>query len=291
MTRDPLKVACWRFEQIAPLLDLCLNEKERSAIIHDLSKQTVRWPSGRDEPIGRSTLYSWLQRYRKKPQIESLLPRAYCTTRRQPSIKAEWADCALALLEEEPSRSLYILCRNIKERFGLSAAPSRSSLYRALIRQNRYEAIRTRRKKRRHGRFQAAQVHQIWQGDAKADFDVTFIDGTKRRLRILSILDDCSRAILAALIVATESLGAVVRSFCSAVARYGLPLSFYPDRGSAYDSNVFRQGLAVLGVRRINTRPRHPAAHGNGKSEIMESCPPQIVIFDTLCREILLTVQ
>jgi len=262
MAQDPLKVACWRFEQIAPLLEHCLSEKQRSSLIDELSQQAVRWPSGRDGPIGRSTLYDWLRDYQARPHIETLFPRRYRTLTRQSCITQEWIDYALALLEEEPSRSIYILCRRIKDRFNMSDLPSRSSLYRALIRESRYQIVRRTRTRRRHERFQAAHIHQIWQGDAKADFDVTFTNNTRRRVRILSVLDDCSRAVLAARIVDTESTGAVVSSFCSAVARYGLSLSFYADRGSAYDSDIFRQGLAVLGVRRINTRPRNPAAHG-----------------------------
>jgi len=53
-----------------------------------------------------------------------------------------------------------------------------------------------------------------------------------------------------------------VVTFRRAAARWGLPEKFYADRGSAYDSDAFRKGLAVLGVHRINTRPRNAPAHG-----------------------------
>jgi hypothetical protein len=110
--------------------------------------------------------------------------------------------------------------------------------------------------------FVASKIHQMWQGDAKADFTVTFTDGTSHRVRIISLIDDCSRFILAALVVASESLVAVCRIVYIAVARYGLPDSFYADRGSLYDAYVFLQGLGVLGVRRINTKARNPSAYG-----------------------------
>jgi hypothetical protein len=102
----------------------------------------------------------------------------------------------------------------------------------------------------------------MWQGDAKADFTVNFTDGTSRKIRILSILDDCTRFVLAALVVPSESLVAVCKTFYAAACRFGLPDAFYADRGSPYDSYVFRQGLAMLGVRRINTKARNPSAHG-----------------------------
>lgn len=262
MALDPFKVACWRFERIAPLLDHCLEEKQRCELIERMADEVVRWPSGRENPIGASTLYNWLQRYRVDSRIESLLPKPYIVPVRQPAIKRDWIDYALGLIEEQPQRSMFILCRRIKDKFGLVTAPSRSSLHRALQRQRRYVVAAVMRRERRRIRFQAAAVHQIWQADAKADFVVVFTDGARRRVRVLSILDDCSRFVVAALVVASESLPAVVRTFYDAVTRYGLPESFYADRGSAYDALLLRTALAVLGIRRINTRARNAPAHG-----------------------------
>jgi transposase InsO family protein len=266
MALDPLKVAIWRFEHIAPLLDPCLSDSQRSELVNQMASTPVRWLSGRDSPIARSTLYQWLSAYRAKPEIESLLPNKRGPCLRQLCIKPEWIDHALALIEEEPVRSLYILTQRIQTKFQLPAPPSRSSLQRALSKQRRYVAVRTAQHGPRRTHFVAAKIHQMWQGDAKADFIVTFTDGTSHKVRIVSLIDDCSRFILAALVVASESLVAVCRTFYSAAARYGLPDSFYADRGSPYDAYVFRQGLAVLGVRRINTRARNPSAHGKIES-------------------------
>jgi hypothetical protein len=81
-------------------------------------------------------------------------------------------------------------------------------------------------------------------------------------VKVLSIMDDCSRFILRALIVESESTQAAVSTFRQAAARWGLPEKFYADRGSAYDSEPFRKGLAILGVHRIQTKSRNPEAHG-----------------------------
>jgi transposase InsO family protein len=180
------------------------------------------------------------------------------------TIRPEWVQYALASLEEEPARSLFILTGRIRDRFHLDAAPSASSLHRALRNQSRYKKLRRRARgeTRLRRRFQARHPHHIWHGDAKAQFEVTFADGSRRRVRILSLLDDATRFVLCALIVTSESLGAAVATFRRAAGRYGLPDNFYADRGSAYDSWVFRKGLAILGVHRINTRRRNPSAHG-----------------------------
>jgi transposase InsO family protein len=263
MAHDPLREACWRFEQISPLLDARLTGAERHQMIRDMARVCVWWPSGREAPIPKRTLYRWLRAYQKDPRIESLLratrPRVEAT-----AIPTEWLQYALAQLEEQPSRSLFILALRLQQRFQLAQPPSRSSLHRALKSQPRYQALRRRARghMRLRRRFQAARAHDIWHADAKAVFTVQLGDGARQTLRILSILDDATRFVLAALVVASESLAAAVATFRRAAARWGLPEKFYADRGSAYDADAFRKGLAVLGIHRINTRPRNAPAHG-----------------------------
>jgi len=263
MAREALREACWRFEQISPLLDARLTGAERHQMIRDMARVCVRWPSGREATVPKRTLYRWLRAYQKDPRVESLLraprPRAEPT-----AIPAEWVQYALAQLEEQPTRSLFLLASRLQQRFQLPQPPARSSLHRALKAQPRYQALRRRARghTRLRRRFQAAHAHDIWHADAKAVFPVRFGDGTRQAVRILSILDDATRFVLAALVVASESLAAAVATFRRAAARWGLPEQFYADRGSAYDADAFRKGLAVLGIHRINTRPRNAPAHG-----------------------------
>jgi transposase InsO family protein len=263
MAREALHEACWRFEQISPLLDARLTGAERHLMIRAMARVCVLWPSGREAPVPKRTLYRWLRVYQKDPRVESLLrvqrPRAEPT-----AIPAECVQYALAQLEEQPTRSMFLLATRLQQRFALAQPPSRSSLHRALKAQPRYQALRRRAQghTRLRRRFQAAHAHDIWHADAKAVFTVRLGDGARQTVRILSILDDATRFILAALVVVSESLAAAVATFRRASARWGLPEKFYADRGSAYDADAFRKGLAVLGIHRINTRPRNAPAHG-----------------------------
>lgn len=264
MARDPLRVACFRFEQIAALLEARLTRGERRRLVEAAARVPVVWPSGREAPVPASTLYRWLRLYRASPKIETLLPRPRPHSKKAPSIVPEWVSFALALLEEEPSRSLYILGQRLRDRFGLTRAPSRASLHRALRREPRYAALRKRARGegRLRTRFQADSPHEIWQGDAKAKFRVHFADGTTREYKAISLLDDNTRYIVRGLVVPEETAAAAVAVFRQAAARFGLPHKFYADRGSAYDSDVFRKGLAILGVHRIPTRSHNAPAHG-----------------------------
>lgn len=265
MPVDRLSIAIWRFEAISILLVPGLCARRRRLLIRDISRKEHLWPSGKEGPISRASVYRWYKAYRDDPRIESLLPKA--KPKRATASKAvptAWIEYALALLEEEPRRSLYIITLRLRDRFGLQEAPPKSSLHRALHRLDRYRAVVRRRKRTVKGRkrFRASAPHHIWQADAKATFAVCFVNGRRATYRILSIVDDATRYIVASLLVESESLAAAVKTFRRAAARWGLPLAFYCDRGSCYDSNCFRNGLAVLGVHRINTLPKSPQAHG-----------------------------
>lgn len=263
MPLDPLRVLSWRFAEISPFLDPRLTAAERRQLMESAAPVPVKWPSGREAPVPLSTLYRWLQRYRQGGP-EALKPKERPPVAGKKSLPREWIDHALALLEEEPARSLFVLGRRLQDRYSLPRAPSRSSLHRALQREPRYQALRNRGRGERRVRlrFQASLPHEIWHADAKAPCWVTFADGSRHRVRVLSLLDDATRYVLAAQIVLSESLRAVVMTFRQAAARWGLPSKFYADRGSPYDADAFRQGLALLGVQRINTRARNPSAHG-----------------------------
>ena len=162
MAQDPLREACWRFEQISPLLEPQLTASERRRMIEAMGRVCVVWPSGREAPIPKSTTYRWLQVYRKDPRIESLMPQA--RKRQSKAIKAEWVQHALALLEEEADRSLFILCMRIKQHFGLERPPSRASLHRALKNEPRYIKLKRRarggHRRSRAGRPTGERVHQ-----------------------------------------------------------------------------------------------------------------------------------
>jgi transposase InsO family protein len=265
--KNPRNVALWRFEQISLFLDKRLTPGERARMIDEASRIEVMWPNGDLGPVPRSTLYRWLRAYQQNPVIESLQPKAKVQKKREKAIDPQWVSYALALLEQEPARSLFILCDRIKRKFEVEPKISSSSLNRALQLEPRYAALRRRAKDNASGgrlrrRFQAASVHEIWHGDAIGEFKVLFASGQTVLCHILSILDDASRYVLRAQVVRSESIASVVSVFRKAAARYGLCSKWYADRGSAYDSDVFRKGLAMLGIHRIRTRARNAPAHG-----------------------------
>jgi transposase InsO family protein len=260
--QDPHKIALWRFEQIEEALDPALSKTQRARILKLKSKALVCRPSGEIQPVPLSTLYRWHRLYRQGG-LEALRPKPRRDRgQRRSRLPKAVVDEALRLLTEDPGMSLTLLIAVLKARFAGYAIP-RSTLHRRLSERPAYLRLRRAQKhNKRRLRFVARAAHDIWQCDAKGPVQVALRGGHKLLFHILSILDDATRAVLAALIVLSPDLGACVRVFRQAVLRYGLPKKYYADRASIFDSVAFRSGLATLGPHRIQTRAGAKEAHG-----------------------------
>jgi len=277
---DPFTIATWRYEQIAFFFDEALSEDERLSLLAQKTKQSVLWPNGETSPVSRSTLYRWKDRYcnpcehcserkacskeiRCEHRLQALLPKKRKDAGKAHLIKPEWIEKAVQLLVERPKRSLNFLLILLATYF-LDLDISRSTLDRRLKAHLLWPYLYRKRKGgRRRCRFEAKKIHDIWHADAKGPFKVKFQSGKEVTYHILTILDGVSRAVLAATLASSENLGAAVRLFRQAIARWGLPYRVYADRHSTYDSKAFREGLAVLGIRRIPIKRKKGKKRGN----------------------------
>jgi len=266
--RDPKAIALWRYQQIEPLLHEDLLSEGRGKLLKQISRTPVSWPSGEVKPVSLPTLYRWLEQYEKdaleglKPKVRSDLGEIH---RPFPQGLVE---SAIRHLLEDPTQSLYFLSKVLEAELDddqVVIAPS--TLQRRLAAHPDYPRIkRARKRARRRTRFSARAPHDIWQTDAKGPVTIKLISGLMLTFHVLSILDDASRAVLAAIIALKANLGAAVRVFRMAALRWGLPKMLYADKASIFDSMAFRSGLAQMGSYRIPTKPRNAEARGKIES-------------------------
>lgn len=261
---NPWQIATWRFEMISALLDPSLTRAQKRRIIRDRTKRTVQWPDSPDDrPVGKSTLFRWIENYRQKGFL-GLMPKARKDKGLARSDRSLQVSYALGLLYEQPERSLTQLMLYLELEFG-KLSISRATLSRDLHAHPAFQGILQRRKgagKKLRDLYETDQPHDSWQLDAKGAFPVTFINGQTHRVHVLSVLDDFSRSILAAIIAPAENIEAAVRVFRLAAFKWGMALRMQFDRASAYDSVAFRTGLAMLGVHRNWVKSRNPEAQG-----------------------------
>lgn len=260
---SPQEVALWRHQQIEDALGDDLSASERGPILRRISRALVRWPSGDTRRISLASLYRWLKAYASRG-IEALCPRRRRDRgRRRRKLPDAVISGALRLLSADPGATLTFLLGVLEAQFPEEKPFPRSTLQRRLAAHPEYARLRRQRRRRqRRTRFVASAPHRIWHTDAKGPFRVHLLSGAILLVHVLSILDDASRAVLAALVTPSPTLKAAVLAFRRAALRFGLPDRLYADRASIFDSYAFRAGLAQLGVHRIRTRAGNAPAHG-----------------------------
>jgi putative transposase len=266
---DPYEIAAWRFEQIAPLIDPNLDEASRKVALRERTTKPAPRPWGngdKDEgkPIGKSTLYNWVAAYHKhgyaglmpKPRKDRGCARCAGT--------AAWVGFAIALLYEQPERSLTQLELYLQVEFP-DYSLGRTSLRRHLKAHPAFAGIaklRSGKKSKLRDLYQADHPHEGWQLDGKGPFPVRLKDGTRIEVHVLSVLECYSRSILAVHVAPAEDTEATICVFEKAVAKWGFAERFQFDRGSAFDSHAFRQGLGLCGVHRNFVIARSPEWQG-----------------------------
>jgi len=259
---SPKDVAFWRLEQIEEALAQGITAQERGKILRRVSRTPVLWPSGKTKPIPLATAYRWIANH-LKGGLDALKPkrRSDLGVIRAP-LPGEVIHEALRQLTEDPDISFTFLLAVLRPLFPKVRIPL-STLKQRLSLHPDYKRIkRLRRYNQRRTRFVAKAPHQIWQTDGKGPFRVVLAGGTTLTFHVLSILDDATRAVLAAIVSLHADLGTAVRVFRMAATRWGLPNMLYADRASIFDSRAFRMGLAQLGSYRIPTKARNAPARG-----------------------------
>jgi len=262
--RDPQSIAMWRYEQIEPLLHADLQAEGRGELVRQMSRARVVWPSGEVKPVSVASFYRWLERF-ERSGLSGLTPRPRSDRGQvHRTFPPGLIDAAIAHLTEDPTQSLPFLSQVLEAQFAeqqVVVAPS--TLQRRLAVHPDYARVQgARKQERRRTRFCARAPHDIWQTDAKGPVTIRLSNALMFTFHVLSILDDATRAVLAAVVALKANLGAAVRVFREAALRFGLPKSLYADRASIFDAQSFRSGLAQMGSYRIPTRPRNAAARG-----------------------------
>lgn len=261
---DPESIAKWRYEQIESLVHEDLQPEGRGKLVERFSKHKVVWPNGELKVVSKATLYRWMDRF-EKADLAGLAPHRR-SDRGQPHVTIPEAviESGIARLTEDPTQSLNFLVEVLKAEFAekkLVLAPS--TLQRRLSAHPDYARIQsTRKRERGRTRFCARKPHDIWQTDAKGPVTIRLTNALMISVHVLSILDDATRAVLAAIVSLRANLGAAVQVFRQAALRYGLPKSLYADKASIFDSEAFRSGLAQMGSYRIPTMARNAQARG-----------------------------
>ena len=214
--------------------------------------------------VARQTVHDWLRRYAKHG-LAGLADRssrpASCPHQMPPAVEARVVEMRRAHLGWGSVTILHWLGKE-----GVKPLPSRSAVYRALVRHGLVDA-----KKRKHGRddfkrWERGRARELWQMDIVGR--IYLADDTE--LKAVTGLDDHSRFCVSARLVARVTAKPVCDALALVMRTHGVPDQILTDNGKVFTARfgpgpgpvLFDRICTQNGVEHILTAPYSPTTTG-----------------------------
>jgi transposase InsO family protein len=213
----------------------------------------------------RQSLHTWRARFEAdgKPGLadRSRRPRN-SPSRLLPAVEALICE----LRQQHPRWGARRIVHEITTQQLLEAVPARATVHRVLVR-NGLVAAEDQQHPRKYRRWQREAPMHLWQLDLVGG--IPLADG--RECKMVTGIDDHSRFIVIAAVVAVPSGRAVSAAFIAAMHRYGVPFEVLSDNGKQFTGRHHRpQPVEVMfekvcrenGILQRLTKPRSPTTTG-----------------------------
>jgi transposase InsO family protein len=244
--------------------EISVTEQRYKAVLAVIADGRTVTQVARDWDVTRQTVHVWLERY-EADGLEGLSNRshrpAHCPHQMPAGVEAQ-------LLEMRRAKPYWGARRLALElaRKGAQPAPSKSAVYRSLVRAGVIDPLQRQRRRETWKRWERAAPMELWQLDVVHGF--LLADGTSAKA--LTGVDDHSRFCVAARLMTRERTQAVCDGFSSALKMYGLPAQVLTDNGKVFTGRFAQPPVEVLfdricrenGVDHILTQPRSPTTTG-----------------------------
>ena len=246
------------------LVELGVVEQRYRAVLEVLDGAEVT-EVARRYGVARQTLHGWLRRYAAEGGIANLADRSSRPVSCPHQLPAVVEVRVLAIRSAHPawgpSRIAHQLLRE-----GVDPVPGRSSIYRALVRHRVIDPTKRRRRRADYRRWERGRSMELWQMDVMGR--VLLADGAE--VKVVTGIDDHSRFVVCAAVVARATARPVCQALSSALARHGVPEQILTDNGKVFTARfglgpgpvMFDRICAENGIRHLLTAPYSPTTTG-----------------------------
>lgn len=246
------------------LVELGIVEQRYQAVLEVLRDGVPVAEVARRHGVARQTVHEWLRRYAAKG-LAGLADRSSRPLSCPHQMPAEVEARVVGLRREHPSWGSRTLLFHLEQE-GVTPLPGRTSIERCLIRHGLIVPEARKRKRSDYIRWERSVPMELWQMDIVGG--VKIVDGSEAK--IVSGLDDCSRFVISAKVVAR----ATARPTCDALAwsmrTYGVPEEILTDNGKVFTNRFGKGSGEVLfdricrenGIKHRLTKPRSPTTTG-----------------------------
>jgi transposase InsO family protein len=214
--------------------------------------------------ISRQSLYAWMNRY-AAGGLEGLADRSHrprsCPHQLPAAVEVRICELRRRHPDWGPRRLHHELGRD-----GLEPLPSRSAIYRTLVRQQLIEPVARRRRRADYRRWERDRPMELWQLDVMGGVWLT----DSRELKVVTGIDDHSRFCVMAGLVERANARSVCQVFAAALEHYGIPDEVLTDNGKVFTGRLGPHPAEVLfdricrqqGITHLCTGVRCPTTTG-----------------------------
>jgi transposase InsO family protein len=245
------------------LVELGVVEQRFRAVLEVLGGAPVS-DVARRYGVARQTVHRWLRSYADSG-VQGLVdgsPKPLSCPHQMPArVEVRVVEMRWAHPDWGPGTIRYHL-----EQEGISPVPSRSGIYRALLRHNLVHRRRRRKPRSAYRRWEWSRSMELWQMDVMGG--VKLVDGSEAK--VVTGIDDHSRFCVSALVVKRATATPVCEALALAMRRHGVPDQILTDNGKVFTGRFGPGSGEVLfdricrenGIDHLLTAPRSPTTTG-----------------------------
>jgi len=246
------------------LVELRLVEQRYQAVLEVLNDGATVTDVARRYGVARQTVHEWLRHY-AAAGLGGLADRSSrplsCPHQMAPVVEAAVVEMRRAHPGWGPRTILFWL-----ERGGVAPLPGRTSVERCLIRHGLVSPQARKRKRADYVRWERSRAMELWQMDIVGG--VRLADGSEAK--IVSGIDDHSRFVVCARVVARATAKPVCDALAHAMRAHGVPDQVLTDNGKVFTARfgpgpgpvLFDRICVDNGVKHLLTAPRSPTTTG-----------------------------
>lgn len=246
------------------LVELGVVEQRYQAVLEVLNDGASVTEVARRHGVARQTVHDWLRRY-ARDGLGGLADRSSkplsCPHQMDPEVEARIVEMRRAHPGWGPRTILVWL-----DRAGVSPLPGRSSVERCLIRHGLVTPQARKRKRSDYKRWERSRAMELWQMDIVGG--VRIVDGPEAK--IVSGIDDHSRFVISARVVARATARPVCDALEHAMNTHGVPSQILTDNGKVFTARfgpgpgpvLFDKICVDNDIKHLLTAPRSPTTTG-----------------------------
>ena len=250
-------IALMRYSAIAPAVNESLSPGQSlHSYFVRASEHTYTLPGGQTKKFSPATIERWYRKY-KKDGFDGLVPSGRKDAGKSRSLDDDAKEFIRYMKDNYPRMPATTIYRQMLDTGICTRNSISESTVNRFVNQLMSEKHMTNNRDMR--RYERPHINEVWCGDSSVGPRLS-IDGTKKKVYIIALIDDASRFIVGIDVFFNDTFVSLMSVIKSAVSKYGRPKTFNFDNGSAYKNRQMELLAARIGSAINYCQPYTPTS-------------------------------